>query len=347
MSKHLKQEDFEKSEIIQQVYNPTLVKGRGKEKLIGELDKAGKNVKTANGWVPVKGNQHLVKQQGVQHKVEEKKEEQVIHEKPVIKNEVVEEKIQAYNGGTIPVDVLMYLANKYSMEQPTETFISVMGSNVMVYGKEGNNYAIRIGDSRGVVLATPEDLEEIKPAAIENKVEEEKHEGKTEAEHVENLMQSNVTATSNKPGYDELSELDKIRYQGYLNYDAKYNKDKPYWSHEEIMKSLLSPKSKGPHPIASLGSVNLTTGSSKYFNIYKTWGEDSTYEVYKTNDGNYRIVATSGETPIHDPGNKVSFKADQTGRPLFEGTMIDWARGSKLKELASKYGNSIIGYTYK
>lgn len=30
---------------------------------IGSLDKAGKNVKTEKGWVPVKGNEHLVSEE--------------------------------------------------------------------------------------------------------------------------------------------------------------------------------------------------------------------------------------------------------------------------------------------
>ena len=36
-----------------------IVKGRGKTKRIGELDKAGRNVKTSDGWKPVKTHGHL------------------------------------------------------------------------------------------------------------------------------------------------------------------------------------------------------------------------------------------------------------------------------------------------
>jgi hypothetical protein len=46
-------------------------------------------------------------------------------------------------------------------------------------------------------------------------------------------------------------------------------------------------------------------------------------------------------------GEHRSFCHDQTGRYLFQGTLIDFATGTDLKKLAEKYGNSISGYTYK
>lgn len=58
-TKHLGNADFNGHPLLQQNFEE-IKKGRGVTKLIGELDKAGKNVKTANGWVPVKGNEHLV-----------------------------------------------------------------------------------------------------------------------------------------------------------------------------------------------------------------------------------------------------------------------------------------------
>jgi hypothetical protein len=99
--------------------------------------------------------------------------------------------------------------------------------------------------------------------------------------------------------------------------------------------------------ILPLGKINLTTGKSLYFNIYQTWGEDTCYEIIKPDEGNLRIVATSGKTPISKPGENNTFLHDQTGRYLFSGVIIDSAVGSGLKELAKKYGNSISGYTYK
>ena len=46
-------------------------KARGQVKQVGELDLSRKNVKTANGWVPVKGNEHLVKEHtGGEHHTE-------------------------------------------------------------------------------------------------------------------------------------------------------------------------------------------------------------------------------------------------------------------------------------
>ena len=107
-----------------------------------------------------------------------------------------------------------------------------------------------------------------------------------------------------------------------------------------------------PCSILPLGKINLKTGKSKYFNVYDVWGEGSTYEVYQTPEGFqvpsvFKIVATSGKTPLAAIGEKRQFVHDQTGKYLFQGTMIDFATGTDLKKLAEKYGNSISGYTYK
>jgi hypothetical protein len=98
--------------------------------------------------------------------------------------------------------------------------------------------------------------------------------------------------------------------------------------------------------ILPLGKINLKTGNSKYFNIYDTWGEDTTYEVYRVYEG-FRIVATYGKSPLCQIGERRGFKHDQNGRFLFEGVMVDFSTGSDLKKLVEKYGNSISGYTYK
>jgi len=106
-------------------------------------------------------------------------------------------------------------------------------------------------------------------------------------------------------------------------------------------------------PILPLGKINLKTGTSKYFNVYSTWGEDTTYEVWETTSNLdprkiiHKIVATSGTVPLYKIGDHQSFQHDQTMRYMFQAKMIDFAVGSKLKELSAKYGNSVSGYTYK
>lgn len=231
-TKHLNLKDFEKSEIIEQVYAPSLMKGRGKEKLIGELDKAGKNVKTANGWVPVKGNEHLVtgghisdtgttrwslkdfKVDSLIHfndgevwqvvkestlHTHDRKKDDGIKIKPYnelakkrntslqinvdleylnknatkvvsaaeTKTEVsvhpdIQSELDNYKGGTIPAEVLVHLSAKYADKQPIETFSSVHGAPIKVYGKEGNNYAINFGGARGIILATEADMDALR-----------------------------------------------------------------------------------------------------------------------------------------------------------------------------------------
>jgi hypothetical protein len=99
--------------------------------------------------------------------------------------------------------------------------------------------------------------------------------------------------------------------------------------------------------ILPLGRINLLTGDSKYFNVYDTWGEDTTYEIHQADNGGVRVVATSGLFPISQPDRMNKFEHDQTGRHIFYGEMIDSAKGSDLKKLAVKYGKSLAGYTYK
>lgn len=98
--------------------------------------------------------------------------------------------------------------------------------------------------------------------------------------------------------------------------------------------------------ILPLGKTNIKTGTSKYFNIYETWGETTTYEIHRT-EKSYVVVATSGTKPIAKLNEMYTFIHDQTGRFLFYGAMVDFAVGSKLKELIDKYGKSILMYTYK
>ena len=106
-------------------------------------------------------------------------------------------------------------------------------------------------------------------------------------------------------------------------------------------------------PILPIGRIHLADGKSKYFNVYDTWGEDTTYEIYKTRSNSnpdkeiFRIVATSGTSPIVNVGQQSSFRHDQTFNFIFRGEMIDFAVGSQLKEKVELYGKTVWGYTYK
>ena len=98
---------------------------------------------------------------------------------------------------------------------------------------------------------------------------------------------------------------------------------------------------------ASLGTVSLKTGRSKWFNIYETWGEDTTYEIYEMENGTFRLFATAGTSPISKVGDYVD-RVDLQGKVRhFGGRMVDFAVGTQLKELVSKYGPRMLGYTYK
>lgn len=117
------------------------------------------------------------------------------------------------------------------------------------------------------------------------------------------------------------------------------------------------------YSILSIGSLNINTGKSKYFNIYDTY-EDSTAEIYKDVSRNYpgsnnpdkfKIVFTSGSTAIKNrdgsmpkAGDIRDFKDDQKGTPLFQGEFSQSCLIDDLKTVAAKLGiKSCTGYTYK
>lgn len=120
-----------------------------------------------------------------------------------------------------------------------------------------------------------------------------------------------------------------------------------------------SRKSRYEIPILPIGSTNLVTGKCKYFDIYETWGKDngSTIELWsveyhwsRTENQNpkYKLVITSGSTPMGKIGENMDFVHDQTRRPLFSGKMIDWVNIGDAELLVREYKiKAAQGYVYK
>lgn len=102
-------------------------------------------------------------------------------------------------------------------------------------------------------------------------------------------------------------------------------------------------KNSSDFSVLSIGTLNINTGKSKFFNVYDEWSdEDKTVEIYqetKPTRGMINLVITSGTKPISnkngkDPveGDERSFANDQNGRPIFTGNFL----GSiSLKDLKS------------
>lgn len=158
-----------------------------------------------------------------------------------------------------------------------------------------------------------------------------------------------VVKSSLESGYPNIKIKKVPSAMSEVNETVETNSEEiPKMNHLKLFEEFVNERlgNDRDHPILPLGKINLTTGESEVFNIYSEWGEDTTYEIYDV-DGKYRIVATSGTEPLQEIGSEQSFKHDQNRRFLFRGKMIDSAVGTKLKALASKYGNSISGYTYK
>jgi hypothetical protein len=109
--------------------------------------------------------------------------------------------------------------------------------------------------------------------------------------------------------------------------------------------------SSNEYSVLSIGSLNINTGKSKYFNVYDTY-DDSTAEIYKdvssgSSSDKFKIVFTSGNSVVK-AGDKRAFKDDQRGTPLFVGDLVESCSINDLKTVAAKLGiKSCIAYTYK
>jgi len=104
-----------------------------------------------------------------------------------------------------------------------------------------------------------------------------------------------------------------------------------------------------PAAIASIGSVDIGSGESKYFNVYDQW-PDSTAEVWKKDNGRYVLVFTSGDEPLGKIGMRSAFMNDQTWNEMTRDgywKMVDYVPVKELQELLRVYGKSMLGYTYK
>jgi len=408
----------------------TIEKGRGKTKKIGELDKSGRNIKTANGWVPVK---HAAKTHaGAAEAIAKKQAAGLdisnygLDEYHKIIDSAVKSRKGFYTGSGYDTDVDLYeerkawgessrktyailnlfhprnnfkyalgqqdtLATKVLMETTNGKTWKKVEEQVIGHGYGGQVLKGKMGRIDSAYNGNDYNKLRLSPTWIKHR-ENKAAETKEKAEFKNDLLSKipfdskdearikNIIARSkgsdnsamsfaqsmansikdpNKAiqrasaahslGHGRIADifLEEAFNLGYV-YEEPYSPKK--------RKRDGEPKNYGrPSPILPIGKINLNTGSSKYFNVYETWGEDSTYEIYKDlnsgwSDGskkNYKIVVTSGKSPINDVGDKAGFIHDQNHRGLFDGEMIDHATGSELKRLAATYGNSISGYVYK
>lgn len=144
------------------------------------------------------------------------------------------------------------------------------------------------------------------------------------------------------------------------------------------LNSGRSSRGGTPSPILPIGTVNVLTGSSKYFNIYDTWRNDGKYssvaeiwadfdsanvnelgnattseliQLAKSGKFKLKLVFTStnaeNPSPIYKIGENVRFVHDQTRRYLFFGRLVDWVDISNLQYIEKTYGKTFSGYTYK
>jgi len=163
---------------------------------------------------------------------------------------------------------------------------------------------------------------------------------------------------------------------------SKFVKEKQYKN--KIRERYRSPR--GGNPVLPLGKVDLRTGKCEHFNVYDTWNNEGTVEVWRDNKGmntshldvsnqkvastgiasllkpkskeeielkmrqyfNYKLVFTSGNTPLHEIGEKDNFVHDQNGNMIGRNwEMVDYVPLKHMRELILPYGGHLSGYCYK
>ncbi len=97
--------------------------------------------------------------------------------------------------------------------------------------------------------------------------------------------------------------------------------------------------------ILPIGRVNFGTGESQYFNVYDTYS--GTAEIWKDDNKNFKVVFTSGKTPLAKLNDYREFRHDQTLQRMGEWILVDYVPVAEMKELIRVYGGSLPGYTYK
>lgn len=112
----------------------------------------------------------------------------------------------------------------------------------------------------------------------------------------------------------------------------------------DINDTTLSTKRQKGY-ILSCGSLKIDSGENKWFNIYEN-NPEGTLEIWKKFDGKLVAISTAGK-PSRAIGTGGDFYNDQTARPMFNATLVDYVEIKDAKALIPKYGKSIIMYVYK
>jgi len=111
---------------------------------------------------------------------------------------------------------------------------------------------------------------------------------------------------------------------------------------DRIMFKETDPSPKTPWSIlVYLGKINTIKGSGPQFNLY--YYKNGTIEVWRTEDGKYRLIFTSNYDPNFGIGTTRTFKYDEK---TVEWKMVDYIESSLVANLAPLYGKSLPIYCY-
>lgn len=173
------------------------------------------------------------------------------------------------------------------------------------------------------------------------------------------------------PNNNALAQIffDRAKELGYLEKAAQFarkpDKRKSITPKEDKYAQYKKPASKLPNPktgdgsrvdlyskyagspVLPLGRVNLETGNCQHFNVYDTWENKGTVEVWENDRFKYKLVFTSGDEPYEGIGKRQLFKHDQTWAKMGVWKMIDYTPLKDARGLIPYYGKSIAGYVYK
>lgn len=165
------------------------------------------------------------------------------------------------------------------------------------------------------------------------------------------LEENSPTATLgsvNGMGSVSLPDTDGKTGSGDIPFSLN-KKKKVFKQFKEFTVALQEASKYGSNnPILPIGSVNMTNGDNKVFNVFDTWKNNSIIEIWRRNDTDkFILLFTASKAPHAKPGDLQSFENDQTRKFMFSAKFIEALPFNKPEQIVTKYGKILNGYTYK
>jgi hypothetical protein len=93
--------------------------------------------------------------------------------------------------------------------------------------------------------------------------------------------------------------------------------------------------------IVPMGKINVVKGSGPQFDVHYT--KSGTMEMWKTEDGKYRMIYTGNPEPNYGIGTEKEFKYEDK---FVKWVMVDYIEVGNMMNLMPMYGTSLTSYSY-